>query len=80
MARKEQRTKAEVRVEGLLDAGDWRQAREEASRLAAAGTEGERAFAGPILSRLGAGPSAKLAFAVGLAFLALVAAVGLHHR
>ncbi len=80
MARKEQRTKAEVRVEGLLDAGDWRQARVEAAGLAASGTGGERAFAGRILSRLRPGPSAMLAFAAGLAFLALVAAVGLRHR
>ncbi len=80
MARKERKGAAEARLEGLLGAGDWRAARVEAARLAASDVEEDREAAARALSRLRPGPSAVLAFVVGLAFLAIVAAVGLWMR
>jgi len=64
VARKERRSAADERIEGLFLAGDWRQARREA----------------PALDRLRPGPTAVLAFLAGLVFLAIVAAAGLWHR
>ena len=64
MARKERRSAADERIEGLIEAGDWRQARRVA----------------PALARLRPGPTAVLAFGAGLVFLAIVAAAGLWHR
>jgi len=64
VARKERRSAADERLEGLFAAGDWRQARKEA----------------PDLARLRPGPTAVVAFLVGLVFLAMVAAAGLWRR
>jgi hypothetical protein len=80
VARKEHRTAAEARLEGLLAAGDWGGARALAGALAASQSEAEREAAARALPRLRPGPSALGAFLVGLAFLAAVAAAGLWHR
>jgi hypothetical protein len=80
VARKERKGAAEERLEGLLAAGDWRSAKVEAGRLATSGVDGERAAAERALSRLRPGPTAILAFAAGLGFLAAVAAAGLRMR
>ena len=80
MARKERRSAADERLEGLLAAGDWRQARIEALALASSGSEAEREAAGRALARLRPGPTAVWAFAAGLTFLVLVAVAGLWHR
>ncbi len=80
MARKERKGAAEERLEGLLSAGDWRAARVEAARLYTSDVEGERQAAMRALERLRPGPSAVLAFASGLLFLAIVAAAGLWMR
>jgi hypothetical protein len=80
VARKERKGAAEERLEGLLSAGNWRAARVEATRLAASSVEGEREAAKRALHRLRPGPTAVLAFAGGLAFLAIVAAAGLWMR
>ena len=80
MARKERKGTADARLEGLFAAGDWRDARVEAVRLATSGDEGEREVAQRALARLRPGPSALLAFAGGLLFLAIVAAAGLRMR
>lgn len=80
MARKERKGAAEERLEGLFAAGDWRAARVEAARLAASSVEGEREAAKRALERVRPGPSAVLALAGGLAFLAIVAAAGLWMR
>lgn len=80
VARKERKGAAEERLEGLLAAGDWRQARTEARALASSGSEPERRSAERVLVRLRPGPTSVLALALGLAFLAAVAAAGLWHR
>jgi hypothetical protein len=80
VARKERRTAADERIDGLLAAGDWRQARVEAGAMASSGTEAEREAATRALARLRPGPTAVWAFVAGLAFLAAVAAAGLWHR
>ena len=80
MARKERKSAAVERLDGLVDAGDWRTARAEVERLAASGDEAERAAAATAKARLRPGPTAVLAFVAGLAFLAVVAAIGLWHR
>ena len=80
VARKERRGAADERLEGLLAAGDWRQARTEARVLASSGSEPERQAAERAIVRLRPGPTAVLALVLGLAFLAIVAAAGLWHR
>jgi hypothetical protein len=85
VARKERKGAAVERLEGLLAAGDWRAARAEAARLAGSavdgpGAEGEREAVDLARSRLRPGPTALLAFAGGLVFLAVVAAAGLRMR
>jgi hypothetical protein len=80
VARKERRGAAEERLEGLLAAGDWRQARTEALGLAASGSEAERQTAERALVRLRPGPTSVLSLVLGLVFLAIVAAAGLWHR
>jgi DNA-binding LacI/PurR family transcriptional regulator len=80
VARKERKGAAEERLEGLLAAGDWHGARAEADRLAGSKVGEEREAAERALSRLRPGPTAILAFAGGLAFLAIVAAAGLRMR
>ena len=68
------------RLAGLLDAGDWRDARPEAERLSASEDEGAREAAARALLRLRPDPSAILGFAGGLVFLAAVAVAGLWLR
>ncbi len=68
------------RLEGLMDAGDWRAARVEAGRLAASTDSAEREAAAGTARRLRPGPTAILAFAAGLAFLLAVAVAGLWPR
>ena len=85
MARKERKGAAAERLEGLLAAGDWRAARIEVARLAGSevggpGAEGELGTVELARSRLRPGPTALLAFAAGLAFLAIVAVAGLRMR
>lgn len=80
MARKERKGAAEERLEGLFAAGDWRLARAEAVQLAGSKAEEEREAAERALSRLRPGPTAVLALAGGLVFLAIVAAAGLRLR
>jgi hypothetical protein len=80
VARKERKDAAIERLGGLVDAGDWRAARAEAERIAATGDAAEKAAAALVAERLRPGPTAILAFAAGLAFLAVVAAAGLWHR
>jgi hypothetical protein len=85
VARKERKDAALERLEGLLAAGDWRAARAEVARLAGAGidgarVEGEPGAVGRARARLRPGPTALLALAGGLAFLAVVAAAGLRMR
>jgi hypothetical protein len=80
VARKERRGAADERLEGLLAAGDWRQARTEARALASSGSEPDRQAAERAIVRLRPGPTAVLALVLGLGFLAIVAAAGLWHR
>jgi hypothetical protein len=80
VARKERKSAADERLEGLLTAGDWRLARTEAGVLASSGSEPEREAAARTLVRLRPGPTAVAAFVVGLLFLAAVAAAGLRIR
>lgn len=80
MARKERKSAAEERLEGLLAAGDWHAARPLATQLAGSNVEAERDAGLRGLERLRPGPSAVKAFAAGLAFLAVVAAAGLWMR
>lgn len=80
MARKERKSAAEERLEGLFAAGDWRAARVQATQLAGSSVEGEREAGLRGLARLRPGSSAVQAFAVGLAFLAVVAVAGLWMR
>jgi hypothetical protein len=80
VARKERKSAADERLEGLLAAGDWRLARTEARALASSGTGPEREAAERALIRLRPGPTAVLAFVAGLLFLAAVAAAGLRIR
>jgi DNA-binding LacI/PurR family transcriptional regulator len=80
VARKERRTAADERLEGLLAAGAWKQARVEARTMAASGPEADRQAAERALVRLRPGPTAVMAFLVGLAFLAVVAVAGLWLR
>jgi DNA-binding LacI/PurR family transcriptional regulator len=80
VARKERKGAADERLEGLLAAGDWRSAKGEARKLAGSSEEGERSAAERALARLRPGPTAILAFAAGLAFLAAIAASGLRMR
>ena len=85
MARKVRKGAVAERLEGLLAAGDWRAARTEVARLAGSGvggpgSDGEPGTVELARSRLRPGPTAVLAFAAGLAFLAIVAAVGLRMR
>jgi hypothetical protein len=80
VARKERRGAADERLEGLLAAGDWRQARTEARALASSGSEPERQAAERALVRLRPGPTSVLALVLGFVFLAVVAAAGLWHR
>lgn len=80
VARKERRGAADERLEGLLAAGDWRQARTEARALASSGSEPERQAAERAIVRLRPGPTAVLALVLGLVFLAIVAAAGIWHR
>lgn len=80
MARKERKSAAEERLEGLLGAGDWRAARPLATQLAGSSNEAEREAGLRGQERLRPGPSAVLAFVAGLAFLAVVAAAGLWMR
>lgn len=76
MARKERRSPAASRVQGLLEAGDWRAARREAQRRIAAGG-GERDALEAELRRLRPQPAGAAAAALGLVLLAAVAALGL---
>jgi len=80
VARKERKNASEERLEGLLAVGDWRAARPLAAQLAGSGVEAEREAGKQGLERLRPGPSAVMAFAAGLAFLAVVAAAGLRMR
>jgi hypothetical protein len=85
VARKERKDAALERLEGLLAAGDWRAARAEVARLAGPGAdgtevEGDRGAVARARARLRPGPTALLAVAGGLAFLAVVAAAGLRMR
>jgi hypothetical protein len=80
VARKERKSAAAERLEGLLTAGDWRLARAEARVLASSGPEPEREAAERVLVRLHPGPTAVMAFVAGLLFLAAVAAAGLRIR
>jgi len=85
VARKERKDAALERLEGLVDAGDWRAARAEVARLAGSGAgspavEGESGAIERVRSRLRPSPAALLAFAGGLVFLAVVAAAGLRMR
>jgi hypothetical protein len=85
VARKERRDAAVERLAGLVAAGDWRAARTEVARLSGSGGEApggaeEREAIALARSRLRPGPTALLAFAGGLAFLAIVAAAGLRMR
>jgi hypothetical protein len=80
VARKERRSAADERLEGLLTAGDWRKARVEAVALASSGSDAEREVAARVLGRLRPGPTAVWSFVAGLAFLAAVAIAGLWHR
>jgi hypothetical protein len=80
VARKERKSAADERLEGLLTAGDWRLARAEARALASSGPEPEREAAARVLVRLRPGPTAVMAFVAGLLFLAAVAAAGLRIR
>jgi hypothetical protein len=85
VARKERKDAALERLEGLLAAGDWRAARAEVARLAGPGIDGARVEGEPgaverARARLRPGPTALLALAGGLAFLAAVAAAGLRMR
>jgi DNA-binding LacI/PurR family transcriptional regulator len=80
VARKERKGAAEERLEGFLAAGDWRSAKGEARKLAGSSEDGERAAGERALVRLRPGPTAILAFAAGLAFLAAIAAAGLRMR
>jgi hypothetical protein len=80
VTRKERRSAADERLEGLLAAGDWRQARTEARALASSGSEPERQAGERAIVRLRPGPTAVLALVLGLVFLAIVAAAGLWHR
>lgn len=80
MARKERKSAAEERLEGLLSAGDWRAARPLAEQLAASSVEAEREAGSRGLLRLRPNPSAVQAFAAGLAFLLVVAVAGLWMR
>jgi hypothetical protein len=85
VARKERKEAAVERLEGLVAAGDWRAARAEVARLAGPGAgspavEGEGGPVELVRARLRPNPAALLAFAVGLVFLAVVAAAGLRMR
>jgi cytochrome c-type biogenesis protein CcmH/NrfG len=80
VARKERRGAADERLEGLLAAGDWRQARIEARAVTSSSSEPERQAAERAIARLRPGPTAVLALVLGLVFLAAVAAAGLWHR
>jgi hypothetical protein len=85
VARKERKDAAVERLEGLVAAGDWRAARAELARLAGSEAggpvvEGESGAIDRVRSRLRPSPAALLAFAGGLAFLAVVAAAGLRMR
>lgn len=80
MARKERRGGAEARLEGLLDAGDWRDARVEAERLAGSGDAAGKEAAARALARLRPDPSARVTFVVSLFVLAAVAVAGLWPR
>jgi hypothetical protein len=92
--RREQRSGAGVRLQGLYEAGDWRRARAGARRLAEAGTaagtgarteagartDAERELAAEILRRLRPEPGAVAAAAAGVVLLGIVAALGLLGR
>ncbi len=84
--RREQRSGAGFRLQGLYEAGDWRRARADARRLAeagtgaGAGTDAERELAAEILRRLRPEPGAAAAAAAGVVLLGIVAALGLLGR
>ncbi len=63
-----------------MGAGDWRAARVEAGRMADSVDPAEREAAAGTARRLRPGPTAVLAFFAGLAFLLVVAVVGLWPR
>lgn len=78
--RKEQRGADVVRLQALYDAGDWRDARRAARRLAESASEPDRILAAALLRRLRPEPAALLAASAGFVLLGVVAALGLFFR
>ncbi|HVP66869.1 MAG TPA: hypothetical protein VMT17_06370 [Anaeromyxobacteraceae bacterium] len=79
MAKRDRKAGADLRLQGLFEAGDWRQARAEARRLRASSPEAEPAVR-EVVERMRPDPSAVWAGAVGVLLLAAVASLGLLHR